>query len=213
MAANLLETDPIASIPLARRNGLDPDVVRDLVTRLAQERDEALGQGRDTREELIRLREANDRLGRELEAASREMGSMREREVAVGEALVTANTVAHGVREEAEREAERRLSEAHAEAGRILSEARAEADRTLREAAVQAATMGEETRSRIAALRDEEGAAARTARDIAITLRDMATALERVADGAAEPEGPTFAPNVGVPGETPEAASGTEGSS
>ena len=192
MAANLLETDPIASVPLARRNGLDPDAVRDLLMRLTQERDEALERGRDNHRDLGREREEKSHLERELEALRREVGPLRERETAVGEALVTANTVARGVREEAQREAERTLSEARAEAERILSEARAEADRTLREAAVQAATMGEETRSRIAALRDEGSAAARTARDIAITLRDMAGTLERTADTMAGPEVPAM---------------------
>ena len=191
MATNALETDPIASVPLARRNGLDPDAVRDMVERLMHERDEALERGRDTYRELGREREEKARMERELEALRRETGPLREREAAVGAALVTANSVARGVREEAQREAERTLSEARSQAGTILAEARAEADRTLREAGAQAATMGEETRSRLAALRDEGGAAARTARDIAITLRDMAGALERTADAMAGPEAPT----------------------
>ena len=221
MAANLLETDPIASVPLARRNGLDPDAVRDMVTRLVQERDEALEQGRDSYRDLGREREEKARLERELEALRREVGPLREREAAVGEALVTANSVARGVREEAAREAERVLSEARAQAGRILSEARAEADRSLREAAVQVATMGEESRSRLATLRDEEGSAARTARDIATTLRDMAGALEHAADGMAGSEAPTmtFDEEAGPPaGERDttlpvEVSTGEEGSS
>ena len=192
MAANLLETDPISDIPLARRNGLDPEAVRKLIVRLTQERDEALEQSRSGYLELLRQRETIGQLQRDLEASTAAIEPLQAREAAVGEALVTANTVARGVREEAQREAERTLSEARSEADRIVSEARVEADRTLREAAVQAATMGEETRSHFVAMRNEGGAVARAARDIAITLRDMAGTLERTADTMAGPEAPTM---------------------
>lgn len=206
MAANMLDTDPIASVPLARRNGLDPDAVRELMVRLAQERDEALERSRETYQELGRQREAALRLEHELDAVGREIGPLREREAAVGEALVTANTVARGVREAAEHDAERALSEARAETEGILSKARAEADRTLREAAVQAATMGEETRARLAAMRDEESVAAHAARNIAVTLRDMAASLESAADGMAGPEVPTvtFGEEADPPADEPE---------
>jgi cell division septum initiation protein DivIVA len=96
--------------------------------------------GRDAYRDLGREREEKARLDRELETLRREVGPLREREAAVGEALVTANSFARGMREEAQREAERTLSHARAEARTILSDAGAEADRTLQEAGVQAAT-------------------------------------------------------------------------
>lgn len=207
MAANPLEKDPISDVPLARRNGLDPDAVRDLIVRLTRERDEALDQGRDAYLELGRQRETIGRLQRELDVATGEIEPLRAREAAVGEALVTANDVARRVREEASREAERVVSEARREAQALLLDARVKADQTLREAAAQAAAMAEEAHARVARLRAEEGAIVRTGRDLAATLRDMAGALERAVDEVAEPEVPivTFGEGTDTPGDVNEA--------
>jgi dsDNA-specific endonuclease/ATPase MutS2 len=194
MAVDVLNKDPVADIPLARRAGLDPEAVRETIERLVGERDSAVEQGRQAHLELSRQREALDRAECDLEAARQEVALLRERESAVGEALVVANNVAAGIRDEATREAERIVSEARVEAESLLAEAQAKADQRLREAALEATTMAEATRAHIDRLRGEEQAVARTAQDIAVTLRDMAAALERAIEGAvdAEPEVTAF---------------------
>lgn len=218
MAAVMVDDDPIADLPLARRQGLDPDAVREVLVRVTRERDEAIQNGRDTFMEVERANASLREVRSALEAARSELETLRGREASVGEALVTANGVAREIKEQAAAEAARVASEARAEAEAVVSRAKADADEKLRSAAQEAAQIIQDTRSRLATFRDEEAATVAGARQLAARLRDLAGGLDAALEGLEsprEPAGVSFGEVDGEPaagGVPPEATSGEQAS-
>lgn len=178
MAQAAVEYDPVSEMPLARRNGLDPDAVRALVRRLTGERDAALAQGRQVQVELQRTKDSLLQLRAELDGAEAAQRSSREREAAVADALVTANTLARSVTRKAEEDAERALADARVEAQTILGDARAQSDEILREAAASVAAMSESGREQLATMRAASQAVGERVRRAASDLRAQADVLD-----------------------------------